>query len=80
MTLVTKKPNGKHPEGKSAELGSTSDAEWRDVTGKFKIVFERMEKDQEANNERVRRQTETIKRHASEPTSKVLRAVKAAKR
>lgn len=80
MTLVTKKQNGKHREGKSDELGAASDAEWRDVTGKFKSVFERMEKDQEANNEKVRRQTETIKRHASEPTAKVLRAVKTAKR
>lgn len=41
----------------------TKSTDWRDVTGKFKIAFERMEKDQEENAKKVRRQTEVLKKH-----------------
>lgn len=54
----------------SASEDPTASTDWRDVTGKFKIAFERMEKDQEENAKRVRRQTETLKKHVSKAASK----------
>lgn len=48
----------------------TRSTDWRDVTGKFKIAFERMEKDQEENAKKVRRQTEAIKKHMNKTATK----------
>ena len=71
MPSANKKQNGKSHGTKTNGHALASESDWRDVTGKFKIAFERMEKDQDANTERVRRQTETIKRHAGESVAKV---------
>lgn len=75
--MTSTKKNGKahgtktNGNGNGHALGS--DADWRDVTGKFKIAFERMEKDQEENNAKVRRQTEAFKRHAGESIARTVK-------
>jgi len=73
MTSTHKKQNGKVNGSRTNGRTAESESDWRDVTGKFKLAFDQMERDQSANTEKVRRQTEVIKRHASEP---VVKAVK----
>jgi hypothetical protein len=65
MSTSSKKLNGT-----PASSPTTDSADWRDITGRFKVVFDLMEKDQEANTERVRRQTIAIRRHVSEASTK----------
>jgi len=70
MPDTHKKTNGKHYGVKPVDRPADAEGNWRDVTGKFKLVFDQMEKDQEENTEKVRRQTDAIKRHANDSVAK----------
>jgi len=70
VSTAEKKTNGKHYTARPVGRSADAESNWRDVTGKFKLVFDQMEKDQEENTEKVRKQTEAIKRHAGESLAK----------
>lgn len=59
-----------HQNTHSEKVSRSKSDDWQDVTGKFKIAFERMEKDQEENAKKVKRQTEALKKHASKSAAK----------
>lgn len=58
MSDSAKKTNSHEREVESAE--------WRDVTGKFKVALDLLEKDQELNGEKIRRQTESLRKRCAD--------------